>query len=184
MSRALQVTALLNRTAVLRSLRYKRFAHLKHPLTTIALFSAFSTSPAWASPQDDAKEDPTFKVDVSLVHVLATVKGPNGAPIGDLERDEFTVTDGGEERDIVVFERQTNRPLWVAMMLDTSLSTGKEIQFEKDSAKRFRREPARRRPLRRRPPRRFPFLRFRRAGSRVYEQEKADSASTRFDSSR
>ena len=99
------------------------------------------TSPRDTSPQDaasqDEKEDPTFKVDVNLVHVLATVKGPNGAPMGDLGRDEFTVVDGGKEREIVVFERQTNRPLSVAMMVDTSSSTGKEIQFEKESAKRF-----------------------------------------------
>ncbi len=110
---------------------------MKHPLTAIGLCWALAASPGWTSPQDAPKEDPTFKVDVSLVHVLATVKGPNGAPIGDLERQEFTVLDGGEEREIAVFERQTNRPLSVAMMLDTSLSTGKEIQFEKDSAKRF-----------------------------------------------
>ena len=131
------MNALRRATSVLQLFRGDRFARLKRLLTIVALFGALSTSPAWASPQPTAKEDPTFRVDVSLVHVLATVKGPNGAPIGDLERDEFTVTDGGEERDIVVFERQTNRPLWVAMMLDTSLSTGKEIQFEKDSAKRF-----------------------------------------------
>jgi len=110
---------------------------LKHPLTAIGICWALSMSLAWSAPQDTEKEDPTFKVDVNLVHVLATVKDPGGAPIGDLERDEFTVIDGGQEREIVVFERQTNRPLSVAMMLDTSSSTGKEIQFEKDSAKRF-----------------------------------------------
>jgi len=117
------------------------------------LFWALSASLGWASPQEtssrdassqdagakgqDEKEDLTFKVDVNLVHVLATVKGPDGAPIGDLKREEFTVIDGGQQREIVVFERQTNRPLSVAMMLDTSSSTGKEIQFEKESAKRF-----------------------------------------------
>ena len=110
---------------------------MRYPLAAIALCWALSTVPAWTSPQTAEKEDPTFKVDVSLVHVLATVKGPTGAPVGDLKREEFTVIDGGEEREIAVFERQTNRPLSVAMMLDTSLSTGKEIQFEKDSAKRF-----------------------------------------------
>ena len=81
--------------------------------------------------------DVTFKVDVSLVNLLVTVKDPRGAPIADLAAEDFTVTDSGQERDIAVFERRTNRPLSVSLMLDTSLSTAKELRFERESAKRF-----------------------------------------------
>ena len=83
------------------------------------------------------QDDPVFRVDVNLVHILATVRGPNGEPIGDLNKNDFSVINGEKEREIVVFERHTNRPLSVALMVDTSLSTGKERRFEKESAKRF-----------------------------------------------
>ena len=90
-----------------------------------------------AQQEQEQEKDPVFRVDVNLVHILATVRGPNGEPIGDLNTDDFSVIDGRKERDIVVFERHTNRPLSVALMVDTSLSTGKERRFEKEAAKRF-----------------------------------------------
>ena len=87
--------------------------------------------------EPEEHKDITFKVDVSLVNLLVTVKDPRGAPIADLEAGNFTITDSGAEREIAVFERRTNRPLSVSLMLDTSLSTAKELRFERESAKRF-----------------------------------------------
>ena len=68
---------------------------------------------AFSADQKDPTE-PTFKVDVSLVHVLVTVKDPRGEPIADLKREDFAVIDSGVEREIAVFERRTNRPLSVS----------------------------------------------------------------------
>ena len=79
----------------------------------------------------------TFAVDVNLVNLLVTVKDANGGPIAALAVEDFTVVDGGKEQEIVVFEKRTNRPLSVVLMLDTSLSTAKELQFEQESAERF-----------------------------------------------
>ena len=84
-----------------------------------------------------AQEDVSFKVDVSLVTVLVNVKDERGAPIANLEPSDFTVLDGGVEREIAVFERRTDRPLSVALMLDASLSAAKELPYERDAAKRF-----------------------------------------------
>lgn len=80
---------------------------------------------------------PTFSADVNLVNLLVTVQDESGAPLGDLKAAEFTVVDSGSEREIAVFEQRTNRPLSVALMLDTSLSTGKELRYERESAKDF-----------------------------------------------
>ena len=89
------------------------------------------------SAEPEEHNDITFKVDVSLVNLLVTVKDSRGAPIADLEAENFTITDTGKEWEISVFERRTNRPLSVSLMLDTSLSTAKELRFERESAKRF-----------------------------------------------
>lgn len=92
-----------------------------------------------ARPQSETLDaaETTFKVDVRLVNLLVTVKDSQGAPIADLSAEDFTVVDGGERRKIAVFERRTNRPLSVVLMLDTSLSTNKELPFERDAASRF-----------------------------------------------
>jgi len=95
----------------------------------------WAAAPAWPQKEDPAET--TFVADVNLVNLLVTVKDEQGGPIADLSSSEFTIRDGGKERPIAVFERRTNRPLSVALMLDTSLSTAKELEFERDSAKRF-----------------------------------------------
>lgn len=82
-------------------------------------------------------EETTFRVDVNLNHVLVTVKDANGGPVADLKREDFTVLDGGQEREIRIFEHRSNRALSVALLVDASLSTAKELPFERDSASRF-----------------------------------------------
>lgn len=82
--------------------------------------------------------DPTvFTADVSLVSLPVTVKDARGAPVGDLERADFSILESGEPREITVFERRTNRSLSVALMLDASLSTAVELRYERESAGRF-----------------------------------------------
>lgn len=78
-----------------------------------------------------------FSSDVSLVNVLVTVKDAAGVPIGGMSEDEFTILDNGEPREIRVFERRTDRPLSIVMLVDASLSTGIQLQYEKSSGKRF-----------------------------------------------
>lgn len=82
-------------------------------------------------------ETAVFTADVRLVTVPVTVKDADGAPMGDLERHDFTVLEAGVPRDVAVFERRTDRPLSVALMLDTSLSTAIELRYERESAGRF-----------------------------------------------
>lgn len=87
-----------------------------------------------------AQETPTFSVDVKLVNVIATVKDASGRPIGDLDKSNFRVLAAGAPQEIAVFERQTDRPLSVALLFDASLSVAKELKFEQDAALRFVRQ--------------------------------------------
>jgi Ca-activated chloride channel family protein len=84
-----------------------------------------------------AQEDPAFRVDVQLVRILATVKDPAGGLVGFLERKDFEVHDNGVAQQIAVFERQTDQPLSVAIMIDNSGSTAKDLKYEVDSVSRF-----------------------------------------------
>ena len=87
--------------------------------------------------QGPVPEAPSFRVDVKLVNVLATVKDARGGTIGGLERDDFTVLAAGVPQQIAIFERQTDRRLSVVMLFDVSPSVAKERKFEQEAALRF-----------------------------------------------
>ncbi len=89
----------------------------------------------FASAQTEA--DATFRSDVRLVRILATVKDQNGALIGSLQKTDFAVRDNGVPQQIAVFERQTEQPLSVAVLIDNSGSTAKDLHLEADSVTKF-----------------------------------------------
>jgi Ca-activated chloride channel family protein len=80
---------------------------------------------------------PTFKVDVQMVHLLVNVKNPAGELAGSLDRDEFTIYDCGVKQEISVFERYTSRPLLVSLLVDISGSTAKDLRYEVVSITKF-----------------------------------------------
>ncbi len=88
---------------------------------------------AWA--QGDA--DPVFRSDVRLVRLLATVKNAQGQAVGGLQKDDFAILDSGVPQEIAAFERYTAQPLSVALLVDTSGSTAKELKGEITAATKF-----------------------------------------------
>lgn len=84
-----------------------------------------------------AQQEPTFRVDVKLVRMLATVKDTNGRPVGGLSREDFAVYENGVIQKISLFERHTAQPLSVAILLDISGSTAKEMKYQTDAVGRF-----------------------------------------------
>ena len=88
---------------------------------------------ALASAQDLA----TFKANVNLVHIIATVRNKAGDLVGALGKEDFSIADNGVPQEIAVFNRQTDQPISVAVLIDVSGSTAKDLKFEIDSASRF-----------------------------------------------
>ena len=99
----------------------------------VSFFLAFCLC-APARPQT---RDGVIRVNVRLVRMLVTVKDAGDQLIGSLSKGDFTVYDNGVKQDIAVFDRQTEQPLSVAMLADTSASTGIELRYELDSVSRF-----------------------------------------------
>ncbi len=104
-------------------------------MSGLLILAAFLPAAAAAFGQEP--QEAVFTADVRLVNLLVTVKDERGAPLADLTKEDFRVTDGGEPREIAVFEKRTNRPLSVALMVDASLSTAVELKFEREAAARF-----------------------------------------------
>ncbi len=82
-------------------------------------------------------QDVTFRVDVSLVRLLATVKSNNGELVGSLEKKEFQLFDNGVEQEITLFDRRTDQPLSVALLVDTSASAASRFSEEVTSVLQF-----------------------------------------------
>jgi Ca-activated chloride channel homolog len=93
---------------------------------------------AWAACVS-AQEEPstTVKVDVRLVNVFVTVTDQRGAPIGNLTKDNFRLSEDGLEQKIAVFDKESALPLSIILEVDTSLSTKKDLPLELASARRF-----------------------------------------------
>ena len=82
-------------------------------------------------------QDTVFRVNVRLVRVLATVRNLSGELVGALAKDDFTIFDNGVKQEVAVFERQTEQPLSIALLVDNSLSTAIDLRYEVDSVSRF-----------------------------------------------
>jgi len=78
-----------------------------------------------------------IRTDVDLVSMAVSVQDATGRPVVGLPRDSFTVYDEGKQQEIAVFESETQTPLDLALMIDTSLSALKELEFERLAAMRF-----------------------------------------------
>ena len=79
----------------------------------------------------------TLHKDVRLVNVFVNVTDQNGAIVGGLTSDDFTLAEDGRPQRIAVFERQSELPLNLTLAIDTSGSVRKDMSEEADAARRF-----------------------------------------------
>jgi VWFA-related protein len=84
-----------------------------------------------------AQDVPIFSSDVKVVNVLATVHNKTGALIGDLGRDDFLLSEDGRPQTIRYFSRETDLPLTLGLMVDTSASQRRVLDQERGASLRF-----------------------------------------------
>jgi len=77
---------------------------------------------------------PPFRARVELVDVVFTVLNRRQKFITDLQKQDFKVFEDGKPQDIRFFSRQTDLPLRVGMLLDTSNSIRDRLKFEQEAA--------------------------------------------------
>jgi len=110
-----------------------------------ALFAQQTQHPA-SPPQPSAtpaqepqiqKSQTTIPVTVNLVDVLFTVLDRRNKLVPDLEKGDFKVTDDNVPQDIRYFSKQSDLPLRIGMLMDTSNSIRDRLKFEQDAANNF-----------------------------------------------
>ncbi len=83
------------------------------------------------------QEEATFSTDVKVVNVLATVTNKKGQIIRDLSKDDFSLAENGRPQTIRYFSRETDLPLTIGLMIDTSESQTRVMDAERHACARF-----------------------------------------------
>ena len=82
----------------------------------------------------------TFKAQVNVVSVFFNVKGPKGALIPGLTKDDFQVFEDGQPQTIKYFSASSDQPLTLGLMIDTSGSEQYMLDDERQVASEFLRQ--------------------------------------------
>src|ERR1700691_1407849 len=71
--------------------------------------------------QKPVEEAPdTIKVDVNVVNILASVRDKKGFLMPHLDKQDFNILEDGKPQTIKYFTRETDLPLTIGMLVDTS----------------------------------------------------------------
>jgi VWFA-related protein len=80
---------------------------------------------------------PSIKVEVDVVSVLASVRNKQGGLVGNLTKDSFLLSEDGKPQTIKYFTRETDLPLTIGLLVDVSRSQERLIDTERDAASQF-----------------------------------------------
>jgi len=89
----------------------------------------------------------TIKSQVLLVNAFVTVRDKHHGVVSDLTKDDFKILEEGQAQEIAFFSRETDMPITLGILVDTSGSMASIIGAEQDAASRFLKEVIRPRDL-------------------------------------
>jgi Ca-activated chloride channel family protein len=98
---------------------------------------ASAQQPAAQKPEPVDLSDARIKVDVTRVNVLFTVTDKKGRFITDLVKEDFSVMENKKAQVIQEFTAETDLPLRIAILIDTSNSIRDRFKFEQEAAIEF-----------------------------------------------
>lgn len=82
-------------------------------------------------------QDVTFSTGVNVINLLATVRNKKGELIQNLSEEDFQLSETGKPQKIRYFAQQSDLPLRLGLLIDTSISQEKVIPAERAAAYRF-----------------------------------------------
>src|SRR5260370_33623355 len=115
------------------------------PAVVLSLSAAAQNSPAPAdtstskdqskdqsSPQSQDQSVETLKVNVEVVQLFFNVKDKHGALIPNLTKDNFDLFEDGQLQTIKYFRAESDLPLTLGILLDTSGSQFRVLDMDKE----------------------------------------------------
>jgi VWFA-related protein len=106
-----------------------------------------SAAPAPAGPQTPppaqgaapapGQPPPTYTAEVKVVNIFATVRDKKGQIVKDLNKEDFVLDEEGRPQVIRYFARETDLPLTLGLLVDTSGSQRNVLSDERSASQRF-----------------------------------------------
>jgi VWFA-related protein len=78
-----------------------------------------------------------FSTDVKVVNMYATVRDKKGSIVRNLVKDDFILQEDGRPQVIKYFSQQTDQPLTLGLLVDTSGSQRRVLAKERDASRTF-----------------------------------------------
>lgn len=98
-------------------------------ILSAALLPIAAQSPGTTHPP--AQDEATFSTEVKVVNILATVRTKSGQLVNDLTKEDFALTENKRPQEIRYFSRESDLPLTIGLLIDTSLSQTKVLEAER-----------------------------------------------------
>jgi VWFA-related protein len=122
---------------------------MQHQISRRRLFALLPALPAaklliaqQVAPQNPANPstppaNPTFSTGVNVVNVFATVHDKDGHIVSNLGKEDFILQEDGHPQTIAYFSRETDLPLTLGLLVDTSLSQRRVLGEERTASYSF-----------------------------------------------
>jgi VWFA-related protein len=126
----------------LRTIRQGKSGAVTRRVVVWWLLLAFSSAAGAAQAQQEtpAQSPTTLRVSTEVVNVLTIVKDKKGHLIPNLTKSDFALTEDGVQQQIRYFSRETDTPLTMGILVDTSGSEQRMLGIEQEEAKAFIRQ--------------------------------------------
>src|SRR5450432_557372 len=135
-------------------MRYEAHITRRSLLTALSLFPASRLLRArdqrtqdqagQEKPAQDAEKPPLLKDDtakfstgVKVVNLFATVRNKKGEIVRDLTKDDFVLDEDGHPQEVRYFSHESNLPLTLGLLVDTSGSQRRVLNDERSASFRF-----------------------------------------------
>jgi Ca-activated chloride channel homolog len=110
--------------------------------SAVALIAAVSLGTVYArqappEPQPPGSETAPIRAEVTRVNMLFTVTDKKGRFVTDLKQDDFQVLENKKPQTIMQFTAETDLPLRLAVLIDTSNSIRDRFHFQQEAATNF-----------------------------------------------
>ncbi|MGA6957997.1 MAG: VWA domain-containing protein [Candidatus Acidiferrales bacterium] len=87
--------------------------------------------------QQAAQQGPAITSEVKMVKMLVTVRDKKGQLINNLAKDDFAVEQDGHAQTITYFAQESNQPLTLGLLVDTSMSQRRVLDQERSASHTF-----------------------------------------------
>jgi VWFA-related protein len=115
----------------------KPSTHTPPAWTKLGLVVMIALLALGGTPLRSQQAPPPISVEVKMVSLLATVRDKHGHLVNNLTKDDFAVEQDGHAQKITYFAQESNLPLTLGLLVDTSMSQRRVLDQERSASHDF-----------------------------------------------